>query len=926
MKSPHTTSRGSTFRVLFSVLVVLGLILTSLPASPARPLATTAQEEIPFPPEGEWHTYANGDDVLVLEMEGDVLWAGTRAGGLVRWDTTDGTFVQYLKPQDGLAGNVVRDIYIDAGGHKWLATDHGLSVLDDNGTPEKTDDIWHTYTRESTAGNLPSNRVTAVARDEAGFLWIGTSQYWDQETEAYAGGGLAKVDTKGTLDPADDEWLHNYNVANTWWTTGANDLRLGLASDNITDILPVPGNRVWVATRQHWAFRQFDTDPGKWLPVHGGLSRLDHAGTPEDDDDTWQTWTCESGPQRNTSISCVIHGLKLDANGYVWAAMANRGVIAFPYDGTYLSAVSFDEFDGLATGHVTTLAFGHSDDAQWQNTVWIGTYDAATGAGRGVCVLDHNGTIGSRGDDVWNGTNPDGECLTTENGLPGDRVQAMVAGAGKLWMGIGGHYGAAHGITPLDLGQQFVQKPLTTAGTGLPYNYVTDLAVGQGGTRWENQVWVATGNMRERQYGVGALLLNTQGTEDTADDVWTQFTKEGTDNDGVTPWTGLASNSVTALAVIGDDVWVGTQPATWDADNRRWTDGGVSVYNGEQWTIRTDANTGGEFSGLRDDTISALAPGCTGEIWTALGSFETSGALGINVFDPMGQPHNRGSDVWQDPITHPTIPSNLVTEIASDCGRNQMWIATAPFFTSAGLRGGGLARYDYATGEWTAWTTEDGIESFRESRSDAYMTSIAVGADGIPWAGAWGKLRLSRQELLNNRPYIAASLNWLQGDTWASLIFENDGKISALAVDGNGVVWAGTSRGGMDWNADGNEDDVVAGRAVGGIKLTIDGTQTVAWTPDNSPLVTNDIEVIEIAEDGTVWIGTNGWGIMRFRPSILQNVTPTPTHTKTPTLTPTPTATATPVPTRDRTTLYLPLVGNNWLRLPTPAPTVADLP
>jgi len=864
-------------------------------SSPRPPALTTAVAG------SKWYTYANGDDVLAMAMEGPILWAGTRAGGVVRWDTRDGTFVQYLKPQDRLAGNTVRDIYIDADGNKWLATDEGLSVLDDNGTPDKADDVWYTFTYWPIGSYFPSNRITAVAMDEAGYLWIGTSQYWDAKAEAYVGGGLVEIDTKGTLSPADDEWLQTYTVENTISRRGGKEI-LGLASDNITDILPVPGNRVWIATQRHWAFRQFDSGggihEGNWLLIYGGLSWLDHAGTPGMEDDTWQTWTCEAGPQYSPEVSCIINQLQLDANGYVWGAQRGRGVVAFPYDADQaLEPVQFDTSDGLPTNDIQSITFGPPDAPEWQDTVWISTYDAAGGSGRGVAVLDHKGTIQDKADDTWNDRTPvPGEEITTDSGLPGNRIQAMITGdpstgsgqGGKIWMGIGGRFGKAHGISAFDLSQQALQPPLSTVSsgpstlrqalrqaqggpqdsaglrTGLPYNYVTDLAVGQPGTRWENQVWIATGNRREPRYGVGALLLNTQGTPDPADDTWTQFTKENTDDDGLPPWTGLASNNVTAIAIDGDYVWFGTQSATWDAGRNEWTDGGLSVYDGERWTIRTVENTGGERSGLRSNAISALAIGCQGKIWIALGNRRDNSGAGLNVLDTMGDPHDLSNDEWWDPIQYSTIPSNLVAGIATDCAHNQLWIATMPFFSGFGTLGGGVARYDYETGRWTSWTARDGIESYEEGRNHAFVTSISVDADGTVWAGTWGTRGLSRQELIDNWPFGPAAINWFRNDRWLNQVFPGDGWVSSIAIDENRTVWVGTSRGGIDFDTDGKPDDGLAGRAIGGIQHTVDGTRWGAWTTENSPLATNDIEVIKVGPDGSVWAGTNGWGIMRF--------------------------------------------------------------
>ncbi|MFQ5855191.1 MAG: YCF48-related protein, partial [Anaerolineae bacterium] len=537
-----------------------------------------------------------------------------------------------------------------------------------------------------------------------------------------------------------------------------------------------------------------------------------------------------------------------------------------------------------------------------------------------------------------------GSPITTENGLPDDRVQAMVAGAGKVWMGTGGMYGMAHGISALDLEQWAFQESLLTASsdpstglrTGLPYNYIADLAVGEEGTRWENQVWVATGNKRERKYGIGALLY-TEGAQGPGDGTWTQFTKEETDDDGTKPWTGLASNNTTALAIDGDYVWFGTQPVTWEVRWGQWSDGGLSVYDGEQWTIRTDANTGGDRAGMFDDRISALAIGCTDEIWIALGGLRDNSGLGINVLDTMGDPHNLSNDEWWDPFMYRTIPSNLVTGIAPDCVRSQMWISSAPYFTGpGGTIGGGVARYDYETGTWTSWTTRDGIESFELDRNTGEIQSISVGPDGMVWAGAWGTLNLSRQKLIDEWPYVPAAINWFRDGIWSNQVFPHDGWISSIAIDEDGIVWAGTSRGGMDIaHPDGKEDDSLADRAIGGIKLTLDGTAWEAWTPDNSPVVTTDIEVIKVAPDGDVWVGTNGWGIMRFHPK--EPATPTPTATQTPTGTltpPTPTSSPTPSPTLFVTAeapsptptvrvhrAYMSMAAKNWFGRPIWVPT-----
>jgi hypothetical protein len=94
-------------RILLAGITLCVFALLPLVLGALQPASSAAQTGSPFPPTGQIYTYANGDHILVLEMEGTTLWAGTLAGGVARWDTTDGSHVQYLRPQDGLAGNTV---------------------------------------------------------------------------------------------------------------------------------------------------------------------------------------------------------------------------------------------------------------------------------------------------------------------------------------------------------------------------------------------------------------------------------------------------------------------------------------------------------------------------------------------------------------------------------------------------------------------------------------------------------------------------------------------------------------------------------------------------------------------------------------------------------------------------------------------------
>ena len=113
-----------------------------------------------------WNTYVSnglmGNLVLAIAIDAqDNKWFGTSEGGVLKYDGTN--WITYNTGND-LATHYVISIAIDSKGNKWFGTYGGVSKYD--GTN------WTSY---NTKNGLLNNIVFAIAIDAQGNKWIGTS-------------------------------------------------------------------------------------------------------------------------------------------------------------------------------------------------------------------------------------------------------------------------------------------------------------------------------------------------------------------------------------------------------------------------------------------------------------------------------------------------------------------------------------------------------------------------------------------------------------------------------------------------------------------------------------------------------------------------------------------------------------------------------
>jgi ligand-binding sensor domain-containing protein len=173
---------------------------------------------------------------------------------------------------------------------------------------------------------------------------------------------------------------------------------------------------------------------------------------------------------------------------------------------------------------------------------------------------------------------------------------------------------------------------------------------------------------------------------------WQTFTTEnmGPASDLVAEGQGLLGRGVNAVTAI----WGNGQGTVWVG-----TDGGVSRYDGTDWSLFTVEN-----SGLASHYVQAIWGDGQGTVWVG-----TNG--GVSRYD--------GTD-WQTFTTENSgLASNYVQAIWGD-GQGTVWVGTLL---------GGASRYDGAT--WTNFT------ALNSGLIADNVMSLFVERDGTLWAGTW---------------------------------------------------------------------------------------------------------------------------------------------------------------------------------------------
>ncbi len=216
----------------------------------------------------------------ILRDDHGNLWVGTAARGLLRWDAGLGNFISYRHYDDdpySLADDAAESLFEDRTGTLWVGTWYGgISRFDLNsGGFERYVVRGDPGPLGGPSDGLSDNRVSSVADDGRGSIWIGTGKGLDR------------------FDPATGKFrIYRHDPANP----------NSLSDDRARDVYVDPGGQLWIGTSngldrydpatEHFTVRHFaagasgddnvfslyrDVDGTMWIGTDSGLHHYDPA-------------------------------------------------------------------------------------------------------------------------------------------------------------------------------------------------------------------------------------------------------------------------------------------------------------------------------------------------------------------------------------------------------------------------------------------------------------------------------------------------------------------------------------------------------------------------------------------------------------------------------------------------------------------------
>ena len=299
----------------------------------------------------------------------------------------------------------------------WVGTAKGVAVMN------RQTKQWVVHTRTSTNGKLPSNEITALARDTRGRIWIGTAKKgvvrvgrlnWDifDANNELPGSIITAIYAEPSGVGLDDDnvWvgttrgLARYN-ADGWFVYQAPAVFATLQDDSMLSdevrCLGADDSFLWCGSDKGVA-RYNDVNWKKWAP-EGGF-----------DLETMEFTSPDRYPIKEDEIACISY------DGREWLYIAARRAQIAAFDGASWRNVPIER--GC---DITAM------QAMPDGTLWVARHNSLASFSDLRRYDPHT--------EKW-------QIMTTADGLPSNQINCIVVEGNSLWLGT--DKGVAHLILP----------------------------------------------------------------------------------------------------------------------------------------------------------------------------------------------------------------------------------------------------------------------------------------------------------------------------------------------------------------------------------------------------------------------------------------------------------------------------------------------
>lgn len=274
----------------------------------------------------------------------DNLWFGTNSG-ISKFDGT--TWTTYnVDNSPGLIDNSITALFVDKDGVLWAGTDFGVSSFDGN--------TWESYTIDD---GLADNRVTGIDQGAEGLIWISNK---DGVTLKESNSWISLIDVDGI--PFGGVTSVSFDSKNSKYFATPLSGVIKFDGVDLIDIIEVDG----LLSDKVRAIA-IDAEDNKWIATSDGISVFDD----RDNFLTNHKFVFTLPPPDSIN---PVEDIQIDSKGRVWAGiyvdyLVTEGGVSM-YDGN--TWIDYDVSDGLVGPVVRALAIDSKDD------VWVATSTGVT--------------------------------------------------------------------------------------------------------------------------------------------------------------------------------------------------------------------------------------------------------------------------------------------------------------------------------------------------------------------------------------------------------------------------------------------------------------------------------------------------------------------------------------------------------------------